>query len=157
MEHVRTPSLYSLLCQAYSFSTRLFFGEEGFASETGIQQGTPIGPSLFTLSVDEAARSVQSEFNVWYLDEATLGDSSERVHEDLVALLKRLRVIDFEVNARKCELNILNDKMPEATDSLFRGLLAGVKVVEACDLSLLRSTVEIQGILGTIRENREAL
>ena len=98
MEHVRTPSLYSLLCQAYSFSTRLFFGEEGFASETGIQQGTPIGPSLFTLSVDEAARSVQSEFNVWYLNETTLGDSSERVHEDLVVLLKRLRVIVIRAN-----------------------------------------------------------
>ena len=41
----------------------------------GIQQGDPIGPALFTLSVDEAARGVQSEFNVWYLDDATLGDS----------------------------------------------------------------------------------
>ena len=64
---VRTPGLYSLLWQAYSSPTRLFFGEEGFASETGIQQGDPIGPALFALSVDEAARGVQSEFNVWYL------------------------------------------------------------------------------------------
>ena len=70
---VRTPGLYSLLWQAYSSPTRLFFGEEGFASETGIQQGDPIGPALFALSVDEAARGVQSEFNVWYLDDATLG------------------------------------------------------------------------------------
>ena len=44
---VRTPGLYSLLWQAYSSPTRLFFGEEGFASETGIQQGDPIGPALF--------------------------------------------------------------------------------------------------------------
>ena len=34
---VRTPGLYSLLWQAYSSPTRLFFGEDGFASETGIQ------------------------------------------------------------------------------------------------------------------------
>ena len=34
---VRTPDLYSLLWQAYSSPTRLFFGEEGFASETGIR------------------------------------------------------------------------------------------------------------------------
>ena len=33
---VRTPGLYSLLWQAYSSPTRLFFGEEGFASESGI-------------------------------------------------------------------------------------------------------------------------
>ena len=66
---VRKPGLYSLLLQSYSSPTRLFFGEEGFASETGIQQGAPIGPALFALSVDEAARDVQSEFNVWYLDD----------------------------------------------------------------------------------------
>ena len=40
--HFRTPSLYNLLWQAYSSPARLFFGEEEFASETGIQQGIPI-------------------------------------------------------------------------------------------------------------------
>ena len=48
---VRTPGLYNLLWQAYSSPTRLFLGEEGFASETGIQQGDPIEPALFALSV----------------------------------------------------------------------------------------------------------
>ena len=85
---VSTPCLCILLWQAYSSPTRLFFGEEGYASERGIQQGDPIGPALFALSVNEAARGVQSEFNVWYLDDATLGDSPERVHEDLVVLLR---------------------------------------------------------------------
>ena len=130
---VRTPGLYSLLWQAYSSPTRLFFGEEGFASETGIQQGDPIGPALFALSVDEAARGVESEFNVRYLDDATLGDSPERVYDDLVALLERIRAIGLEVNGSKCELTILNDSMPEVTEALFRGLLTGVSVVVACD------------------------
>ena len=154
---VRTPGLYSLLWQAYSSQTRLFFGEEGFASETGIQQGDPIGPALFALSVDEAARGVQSEFNVWYLDDATLGDSPERVYDDLLVLLERLRAIGLEVNGSKCELTILNDGMPEATEALFRGLLPGVRVVEACDLSLLGALVDIRGVPGTINEKREAL
>ena len=83
---VRTPGLYSHLWQAYSSPNRLFFGEEGFASETGIQQGDPIEPALFSLSVDEAARGAQFEFNVWYLDDATLGDYPEKVHDDLVVL-----------------------------------------------------------------------
>ena len=43
---VITPGHYCLLWQAYSSPTRLFFGEEEFASETGIQQGDPIGPAL---------------------------------------------------------------------------------------------------------------
>ena len=47
--------------------------------------------------------------------------------------------------------------MPEATEALFRGLLPGVRVVEACDLSLLGAPVYMQGIPGTIHEKREAL
>ena len=142
---VRTPGLYNLLWQVYSSPTRLFFGKKGFASETGIQQGDPIGPTLFALSVDEASQGVQSEFNVWYFDDATLGDSSERVHDDLVVLLERLRAIGLEVNGSKCELTILNDSMTEATDALFRALLPGVRKVEACDLSLLGAPVDIKG------------
>ena len=57
----------------------------------------------------------QSEFNVWYLDDATLGVSPERVQDDLVVLQKRLRAIDLEVNGSKRELTILNDSMQEAT------------------------------------------
>ena len=99
------------------------FGDEGFAAETDIQQGDPIGPALFALSVDKAALGVQSEFNAWYLDGATLGDSPERVHDDLVVLLEKFRAIGLEVNESKCEIAILIDSMPEATEALFRRLL----------------------------------
>ena len=96
---VRTPGFYSLLWQAYSSPTRLFFGGERFASETDNQQGDPIG--LFALSVDEDARGVLSELNIWYLDDATLGDFPERDYNDLVVLLERLRVIGLDVNRSK--------------------------------------------------------
>ena len=69
---VRTPGLCSLLWQVYSSQTRSFFGEEEFASETGIQQGATIGPAFFALSVDEAARGVQSELNVRYFNDSTM-------------------------------------------------------------------------------------
>ena len=152
---VRTPGLYNFLWQVYSSPTRLVFGEQGFASETAIQQGDPIGPALFALSVDEAAQGFQSEFNVWYLDDATLGDSLERVPDDLVVLLERLRLIDLEVNRNKCELTILNDSMPEATEALLRELFPGVRVVEACDFFTARTPVDILRIPGTIHEKRE--
>ena len=44
---------------------------------------------FFDPTVDKADRCVLSEFNVWYLDDATFGDSPERVHADLVVLLER--------------------------------------------------------------------
>ena len=83
------------------FNQIFLFGEKGFASETGIQQGNPIGPALFALLFDEAARGVQPELNVWYLDDATQGDYPERVHDDLLVLLKRLKAIGLEVNGSK--------------------------------------------------------
>ena len=52
--------------------------------------GDPIGPSLFALSVDEATQGIQSDVNMKYLDDATLGNFPERVHDDLVVLLERL-------------------------------------------------------------------
>ena len=47
--------------------------------------------------------------------------------------------------------------MSEATEALLRGLLPGVRVVEACDLSLLGAPVDIQGIPGIIHEKGGAL
>ena len=101
MATVRIPGLYSLLWQAYSSQTRSFLGEDEFVSETGL---SPIGPAFFALSVDEVARGVKSELNVWYFDDATLGDYPKRVHDDLVVLLERLRAIGLEDNGNKCEL-----------------------------------------------------
>ena len=74
-----------------------------------------------------------------------------------MALLENLKAIDLEVNGSKCELTILNNSMPEATEALLRGLLPGVRAVEACDLSLLGAPVDMQGIPGTIHEKGEAL
>ena len=96
-------------------SNQIILWRGGDASETGIQQGDPIRPALFALLVNEAARGIQSEFNVWYLDDASLEDSPEKDHDNLVVLLERLRAIDLEVNGSKCELTILNGSMPEAT------------------------------------------
>ena len=53
--------------------------------------------------------------------------------------------------------HILNDSMTETTEALFLGLFSGVRVVEACDLSLLGALVDIRGIPGRIHEEMEAL
>lgn len=153
----RTASLFKLLWQAYSTPSTLFFGEERLVSETGIQQGDPFGPALFALTVDEAARGVQSEFNAWYLDDATLGDSPEKVRDDLVVLLDKLAAIGLEVNSSKCELSILNDDRPEATEAIFRAVLPEVKVVQISDLSLLGAPLDQNRIPRILLEKKESL
>ena len=85
-------------------------GNETILSETGVQQGDPLGPVLFVLAVDEIARSVRSPINIWYLDDATIGGSVESVCEDLRRIIKMLSDISLEENPSKFEvLNVSCD------------------------------------------------
>ena len=49
----------------------MFHGESSLVSATGIQQGDPFGPALFSLGIDEVTREIDTELNVWYLDDGT--------------------------------------------------------------------------------------
>ena len=60
---------------------------------------------------------------MWYLENATLGGSLEKIRDDLVTLLDKLAVIGLEVNSRKCKVAILNDDSEEATEAIFRAVL----------------------------------
>ena len=48
-----------------------------------MHQGDPIGPALFALLVPPVVEALRLEFNMWYLNDATLGDSPGRVLEAL--------------------------------------------------------------------------
>lgn len=50
-----------------------------FQSAPGIQRGDAHVQALLSLAVDEVARVVESGFDVWFLDEATLVDSTEKI------------------------------------------------------------------------------
>ena len=113
--------------------------------------------ALFALTVDEASQGVQSVFNVWYLDDATLGGSPEGIRDDMVALLDKLAAIDLEVNSSKCEISILDDDSAEATEAIFRAVLLGVKVIQGSDLTLLGSPLGVDCIPGVLLEKKERL
>ena len=149
----RAPGAFRLLWQAYSQPTDLYYGEEVLQSSTGIQQGDPFGPALFSLGVDEVARTVESEFNVWYLDDATLGDTPEKVLQDVQRLINRLQAIGLEVNDRKCELTILDHSPQESvhTESRFRLVLPNVRIVPISQCTLLGAPLSEEGIPEALR------
>ena len=82
------PKLYPFLHQCYSESSNLIYGELIILSQRGIQQGDPLGPALFCLMVNALVKSLESEFNVWYLDDASIGDIPEIVLKDFKNILK---------------------------------------------------------------------
>ena len=80
-EHV--PSLYKMAWQAYSKESNLYFnGTDVIGSKEGIQQGDPLGPFYFALGILSLMKSMKSEVNIWYLDDASLCGSPEEVRED---------------------------------------------------------------------------
>ena len=152
----RAPGVFKLLWQAYSEPSALFYGGELLRSATGIQQGDPFGPALFSLGIDEIAREVDSEFNVWYLDDATLGDSPERVLEDVRRMLGRLSAAGLEVNSEKCELTLLHHSALEeqVSEAMFRAVLPNLRVVGGNQISLLGSPVSDFGLPEALEAKR---
>ena len=131
--------LYILFWQAYSEDSTLFYEDTNLVSSTGIQQGDAFGPTLICLAVNEPTFRVHTEFNVWYLDNGTIGDTSENVYANVEQLVDRFRELGLVINQDTCELIILSHsvKERESTESLFRGLMPEIKVIAASDASLL--------------------
>ena len=77
------PSLYSFIHSAYEKPSTLFCGDCTIQSSEGIQQGDPLGPFLFCLTIHPMVKSVESEFKVFYLDDGTLGGQMNEVLRDL--------------------------------------------------------------------------
>ena len=71
-------------------------------STEGIPQGDPFRPALFSLAVDPIAKNVHSEFNIWYLDDATIAGTEETDLSDLRTLKTRFDEIGLKINDAKC-------------------------------------------------------
>ena len=102
---IKRPSILRLASTAYATSNHLVIGNETILSDSGVQQGNPLGPILFALAVDEIARSVRSPINIWCLDDVTIGGSVESVCEDLRQIISMLSDIILEVKPTKSEVS----------------------------------------------------
>ena len=108
----KLPNLYNLFWQAYSKPSHLFYRGKTLSSETGLQQGDPGGPALFSLGLDDIVKSLKSEINLWYLDDSNLADSPQVVLEDLLLIKRELSNIGLTINNSKSELICLNLEDP---------------------------------------------
>ena len=153
----KIPSLYNLLWQAYSGPSHLFYRDKVLLSETGLQQGDPSGPALFSLGIDQIIKDLKSELNLWYLDDSNIADSPQIVLNDLQFLLSELKKIGLTINASKCELICLNLEDSNQVINNFKQLLPDLKITSIEESIILGSPIAAQGMRSEMESKLNAL
>lgn len=129
------PKLFPFLWQCYSSATNLFFGNHTIQSLIGCQQGDPCGPLVFCLAIHSIIKSLNSDLNVWYLDDGTLGGHKDIVLDNFKSIIEKCIHIGLEINPAKCEIHFFEDVNLE-TWKEFNEISPGIKIVQE-DLHLL--------------------
>lgn len=133
------PELFPFIWQSYSKPSLLLYGSRIINSSVGCQQGDPLGPLCFSLAIHPLVKKIQSAFNVFYLDDGTIGDDYNIVLKDFKSFMSECKELGLSVNQSKCELFIPMDSHKEEIISVFREVAPQIKIIEQDDLSLLGS------------------
>lgn len=157
--HDNIPEIYSFIYQCYEEDSNLFFGENMINSSEGVQQGDPMGPFLFSLATMDISKNMNSDLNIWYLDDGTITGDVKTVLSDYNKILKALISHGLEVNPSKCELFLINPQSEECFNALtsFREVTDGIKLVEKKDLTLLGAPIFPEAIDDVLEAKLENL
>jgi hypothetical protein len=147
-----TPLLYPYLYQCYRDPSTLFFGDHLISSSVGAQQGDPCGPMIFSLAIQPIILSLDSELNIWYLDDGTLPDYPEVVLSDFKKVINLSRKIGLELNFNKCEIFNCSGDTDLKVIKEFQNLAPGIKICDRESLSLLGSPIFDQGFKNTVEK-----
>ena len=151
------PELLPYASSCYAAPSSLKFGEHSLSSETGAQQGDPLGPLYFCLAVKELLASMKSELTIGYLDDFSLGDEAEIVADDFVQLEIKAQELGLTLNRAKCE--VIGQTSITKTQLEARGIC--LREVEQKDAILLGSPllpgVGVDKAIATKRNELETL
>lgn len=103
------PELALYVDAAYSEPSLLFVGTHTISSESGVQQGDPLGPVLFSLAAlhcIELPEEIRSHLrgSGWYLDDGLFVGPSAYVHAALSHVKNKAAEIGLEMNVSKTEI-----------------------------------------------------
>ena len=96
------PAIFPLVFSAYSASS-LFWEDRILLSFEGVQQGDPLCPLLFCITLHHFLIPLRSSFRVAYLDDVTLGGSVASLCND-ISTLKGAEDIGLFLNPLKSEV-----------------------------------------------------
>ena len=110
------PDIYKFCHLAYNQTSILQFGQHTIYSEEGVQQGDPLGSLLFCLTVHPLLSSLNSNLNIGYLDDFTLGGLASTVANDVNTVIQKGVSLGLHLNCSKCETisnNVTTTQCPQ--------------------------------------------
>ena len=138
----RCPEIFNLVYQSYSFHSPLYVKEATVMSQTGVQQGDPLGPLLFALTLDPIIRSIQSPMNSWYLDDGVIAGPAHSVSNDLQQIILKLQTLGLTLEPTKCKIIPLSSPSNSTTAiSQLVSILPGMKTLPKEQLCYLNSPI----------------
>ena len=96
--------IYAFCLNAYSGQPLILFNNSHIESATGVQQGDPLGPLLFSITLHPILLRAVSELKVGYLDDVTIGGSIQDVETDVELIREHAQTIGLDLNPSKCEI-----------------------------------------------------
>ena len=131
------PSLFPFVHSVYSSPSKLFWEDKIIESAEGVQQGDPLGPLLFCLTIHQLCSRMKSELSLFYLDDGTLGGKVEDVLHDLDLVEREGAELGLILNHQKSEII--------SSDNAARGsvlcAIPGARVIDPEKATLLGSPV----------------
>ena len=104
--HEHFPALARWVTWCYQSPSNLQFGDAILQSSTGVQQGDPLGPLLFSAGVQPLAAGLKQgsvDFSIFYLDNGVLAGSLADVSDALTKLQQAAAALGLAVNLSKSE------------------------------------------------------
>ena len=148
------PELYPLVHSAYSSPSSLFWGDKIILSAEGVQQGDPLGPLLFCLTLHNLISELTSELILGYLDDVTFGGSLADVSRDVQNFELAAKQLGLKLNHTKTEV-ITND--PSVRSDMLL-LFPNAQSIDPRDATLLGSPIgDISSITAAISKKRGIL
>ena len=146
--------MYAFVFSAYEEPFSLFCGDAMLPSQEGVQQGDPLGPLLFCLTIYPLIQQLTSEFRLFYLDDRIMGGCLSDILHDLQNLEVLASDLGLRLNQDKSEL-FCSDP---ATRREILSTVPGLHVLFHDEVAVLGSPVGvIESLSGAILEKVERL
>jgi hypothetical protein len=107
---------------------------------------------IFSLAIQPIMLSLDSQLNIWYLNDGTLADDPEVVLSDFKKVINLSREIGLELNFNKCEIFCYSGDTDLKVIKEFPNLAPGIKICDRESLSLLGSQIFDQGFKNTVEK-----